>query len=141
MHWYEKENDRLKKGNEMYNLREEMKKYEDHKLPSVSYFDVGQMNEAEKKRFMHWYEKENDRLKKGNEMYNLHEEMKKYEDHKLPSVSYFDIGQMNEAEKKRFMHWYEKENDRLKKGNEMYNLHEEMKRAGKFSVNCYDDYV
>ena len=75
---------------------------------------------------MHWYEKENDRLKKGNEMCSLCKEMKKYEDDKLPSVSYFDIGQMNEAEKKRLMHWYEKENDRLKKGNDMYNLREEI---------------
>ena len=45
----------------------------------------------------------------------------------------FNIDQMNEEEKKQFMHWYEKENDRLKKGNEMYNLCEEMKKY------CYDD--
>ena len=52
--------------------------YSSNCLPDMPYFEIEQMNKEEKNRFLDWYEIENDRLKNSNEIYDLHEKMKKY---------------------------------------------------------------
>ena len=52
--------------------------YSSNCLPNLLYFEIEQMNNKEKNRFLVWYEIENDRLKNSNEIYDLHEKMKKY---------------------------------------------------------------
>ena len=56
-----------------------------------------------------------------------------YSSNCLPNMPYFEIEEMNEEEKNRFLVWDEIENDRLKNSNEVYDLH------GKMRKYCYDD--
>ena len=47
-------------------------------LSELKYFGVDQMNEDEKQRLLQWYENENHKLALSGELYDLHNEMKKY---------------------------------------------------------------